>query len=87
MKAEIAAATTVGAERLAFYEHHEKKEANKEEILHGKMHYLHFYHQKEGGNVVDYKEKHRKHFENFGGLDAITAGAYALVPLEFSIIL
>ncbi|XP_021602791.1 uncharacterized protein LOC110607907 isoform X5 [Manihot esculenta] len=78
VKAEIAAATTVGAERLAFYEHHEKKEANKEEILHGKMHYLHFYHQKEGGNVVDYKEKHRKHFENFGGLDAITAGAYAL---------
>uniref|UniRef100_A0A2C9WF05 Uncharacterized protein n=1 Tax=Manihot esculenta TaxID=3983 RepID=A0A2C9WF05_MANES len=69
-------AAAVGAERFAF---DEKKETKKEEVVRGNKQYHHFYHHKEGRSVADYKEeKHHRHFENLGKLDAITVDTYAL---------
>lgn len=73
-------AAAVGAERFAF---DEKKETKKEEVVRGNKQYHHFYHHKEGRSVADYKEeKHHRHFENLGKLDAITVDTYALVLLN-----
>ncbi|XP_021596602.1 uncharacterized protein LOC110603184 isoform X3 [Manihot esculenta] len=70
-KEETAAMSAVGAERFAFNEYHEKKEAKKEiEEIHGKKpHYL-LYHYKESNEAIDYKEEEKrlKHLEHLGKL-------------------